>query len=132
MTARNASAEHVRHEALDSIGDPWLHLYDRSRRDDSPELRLFAALLEDARFCLAPSSLVDRATRAAAAAWVRGEVASVAPCSFPEVCAIVGLDEEATRARLLALARGETPERRRRLEGLARVRRDESAHRLLA
>jgi hypothetical protein len=31
---------------------------------------------------------------------------SSASCSFREVCAIVGLDEDATRARLLALARG--------------------------
>jgi len=73
---------------------------------DTPELRLLAALLEDARFCLAPSSLVDRETRLGAVAWVLGEVDSPSPCSFGEVCAIFGLDEEATRERLLGLARG--------------------------
>jgi hypothetical protein len=106
-------------DAVDQIGDPHLHA-QQARRADSPEIRLLAAILEDVRVCLAPGTLVDRATRRDAIAWVRGEVASVGPCSFHEICAILDLDEAATRARLLALASGETPERRRRLDSLLR------------
>lgn len=108
MTRNLAGSAATRRDVFDAIGDPVLHLHDGRRHPTSPEVRLFAALLEDVRFCLSPRSLIDRETRAAAAAWVRGEVDSIAPCSFREVCAIVGLDEDATRARLLGLARGET------------------------
>ena len=108
------------HDPIDLIGDALLFSHDARSSAGSPERRLFAAVLEDVCFCLAPSTLVDRATRRDAAAWVRGEVASPAPCSFREICEILDLDEAATRVRLLALASGETPARRRRLDSLLR------------
>lgn len=122
MSRTLVAAAAAAQDLFDSIGDPVLHLHEHQYRTESPEIRLFAALLEDVRFCLSPRSLVDRQTREAAVAWVRGEVDSLAPCSFREVCAILGLDEDATRTRLLALARGETEARRRRLDGLSRWR----------
>jgi hypothetical protein len=70
----------------------------------TPTTRLLAAILEDACFCLEPASLVSRDTRADAIAWLRGEVASAAFCSFREVCDILGLDANAVRATLLARA----------------------------
>lgn len=109
------------HDAVDLIGDPHLHAHEARHRAASPEIRLLAAILEDVHLCLAPGALVDRATRRDAIAWVRGEVDSIAPCSFHEICAILGLDEAATRVRLLARANGETPERRSRLDALVRA-----------
>lgn len=70
----------------------------------TPEIRLLAAILEDACFCLHPGALVSRDTRADAVAWVRGEVRSAAYCSFREVCDILGLDVQAVRDTLLTRA----------------------------
>jgi hypothetical protein len=108
-------------DTIDLIGDCHLYAQDACRSVDSPELRLLAAILDDVRYCIAPGSMVDRSTRRDAIAWVRGEVASPSPCSFREICAVLSLDEAAARSRLLALASGETPERRRHLDSLLRA-----------
>jgi len=105
-------------DPVDLMGDPLLFSHEHRRRDDLPEIRFFAAILEDVCFCLTPTSLVDFETRIAAVAWIRGEVDSITPCSFREICEILDLDQDATLARLLALASGETLERRRRLDTL--------------
>lgn len=70
----------------------------------TPEIRLLAAILEDACFCLHPGAFVSPDTRAEALAWVRGEVRSAALCSFREVCDVLGLDVQAVRNALLARA----------------------------
>lgn len=117
----SATAPRDARDPVELMGDPLLCTQDARRRAGVPELRLFAALLEDVCFCLAPNALVDRVTRDEAIAWVRGDVDSPAPCSFHEICAILDLDEAATRNRLLALASGETPARRRRLDSVLRL-----------
>lgn len=78
---------------------------DRRHVPATPEIRLLAAILEDACFCLHPASLVSRDTRDDAIAWVRGEVQSAAFCSFREVCDILGLDAPAVRNALLSRLR---------------------------
>jgi hypothetical protein len=71
---------------------------------ETPVIRLLAAILADACFCLEPASLVSRDTRDDTVAWVRGEIESAAFCSFGEVCDILGLDLNAVRATMLARA----------------------------
>ena len=66
-----------------------------------PELRLFAAILDDAVLCLSPNAMVHPQTRTETLAWVRGEFDSVPACSFREICAVLELDETCVRARLL-------------------------------
>lgn len=97
------------HDPIDLIGDPLLVSLEGARSARSPELRLLAAILEDACFCVAPTALVSRETRASTLAWIRGETASEVLCSFREICDILDLDEDATRARLLRLPRGRRP-----------------------
>mgnify|MGYP001223827245 CR=1 FL=1 len=94
-------------------GDPLLLAYDAHALPRTPMIRLFAALLDDACFCLHPAALVSRDTRAETVAWVRGEIESAALCSFREVCDILGLDPQAVRARLLCRAAGRSPLRPR-------------------
>lgn len=84
--------------------DPVPLAAERRSPPGTPAIRLLAAILEDACFCLAPAALVSRGTRADAIAWVRGEVESAAFCSFGEVCDVLGLDVEAVRHALLARA----------------------------
>ena len=87
-------------------GDPLLLAHPPRALPRTPAIRLLAAILEDACFCLHPAALVSRETRAETVAWLRGEVASAALCSFREVCEFLGLDPEAVRARLLSRAQG--------------------------
>lgn len=89
---------------LELVGDPLLHFHEQKHGMDSPELRLFAAILEDARFCLSQYSLVDGTTRAETLAWVEGELDSVPLCSFREFCMMLELEEECIRAELLRLS----------------------------
>ncbi|MBM4244498.1 MAG: hypothetical protein FJ148_11880 [Deltaproteobacteria bacterium] len=90
----------------DLAGDPLPLAHPPRALPRTPAIRLLAAILEDACFCLHPAALVSRDTREETVAWVRGEVESAALCSFLEVCEILGLDPEAVRARLLSRARG--------------------------
>lgn len=91
---------------------------DRRIVPSTPEIRLLAAILEDACFCLHPGALVSPDTRADAIAWVRGEVRSATFCSFREVCDILGLDVQTVRSTLLARA-GSRPTRGRPLRASA-------------
>jgi hypothetical protein len=92
------------HAHPDLAGDPPTIASGRRTLVATPTIRLLAAILEDACFCLEPAAMVSRDTRADAIAWVRGEVESAAFCSFREVCDILGLDVNAVRAALLARA----------------------------
>lgn len=76
-------------------------LHERHTAPPTPEIRLLAAILEDACFCLRPGAFVSRETRDDAVAWVRGEVRSAPFCSFREVCDILGLDAQAVATTLL-------------------------------
>lgn len=66
-----------------------------------PELRLYAAILEDAWCCLTQPERVSQATHAAALAWVEGRTTSAPFCSFEEICWLLRLDAGAVRARLV-------------------------------
>lgn len=89
----------------DSSGEVFLAYFDRLCPVTSPAVRLLAAILDDACFCLHPAAFVSPDTRADAIAWVRGEVRSAAHCSFAEVCDVLGLDVQAVRDALLSRAR---------------------------
>ena len=85
-------------------GDVGVAAAGRRTSATTPEIRLLAAILEDACFCLHPASLVSPDTRADAIAWVRGEIGSATFCSFREVCEILDLDVQSVRHALLARA----------------------------
>jgi hypothetical protein len=86
---------------FDIAGDPYIHFLDCLRDQTLPELRLYAAILEDARVCLTQEARVSGKTRAEALAWIDGRVESAPLCSFQEICALFRLDADAVRARLL-------------------------------
>src|SRR5262245_5415429 len=74
-----------------------------------PELRLYAAILEDARLCLSSREYVTAETRAETRAWVDGAIASAPLCSFREICEMFMLDEAAVRRSLLGDFRRQRP-----------------------
>src|SRR5262245_51096811 len=88
-------------EWLELLGDPVLHFHDARRKSESPELRLFAAILDDVRICLFHPEVANPTLRAEAIAWVKGDLDSVPLCSFREICAMLDLDEERARGELL-------------------------------